>query len=59
MTAATGEPSEYGGYPGPIQPEPHKLTAAEQARLERRVDPADPGDSVDAARERERIGDVP
>lgn len=46
-------PSEFGGYPGPIQPEPHKLTSVEQARLERRVDPADGGDNVDAARERE------
>jgi hypothetical protein len=49
--------SEYGGVPGNIQPEPHQLTASEQARLERRVDSADPGDSVDAAREREVTGE--
>lgn len=53
----TDQPSEFGGYPGTIQPEPHKLTAAEQARLERRVDPADPADSVEAARERETKGE--
>jgi hypothetical protein len=52
------EPSEYGGYPGPIQPEPHQLTAAEEARLMRRVNPTDPGDSVEAARERETTGEV-
>jgi hypothetical protein len=50
------EPSEYGGYPGTIQPPPHELTSAEQARLERRVDAADPSDSVEAAREREVNG---
>lgn len=51
MTQANA-PSEFGGYPGPIQPEPHELTAAEQARLERQVNPASPSDSVEAARER-------
>lgn len=51
------QPSEFGGYPGPIQPEPHELTAAEQARLERRVNPADATDSVEAARERETKGE--
>lgn len=50
------EPSEFGGYPGLIQPEPHQLTNVEQLRLERQLDPADPGDNVDAARVRE--GDV-
>lgn len=54
MTAPRNdEPSEYGGYPGPIQPEPHPLTNAELARLERKVDPADPSDSIEAARQRE------
>ncbi len=48
--------SEFGGVPGPIQPEPHQMTAAERARLERRVNPADATDNVDAARERERLG---
>lgn len=52
MTQAN-EPSEMGGYPGTIQPEPHKLTSVEQARLERKTNPADPSDSVEAARERE------
>lgn len=48
--------SEFGGVPGTIPPEPHQLTNIEQARLERRVDPADAGDSVEAAREREVTG---
>lgn len=48
--------SEFGGVPGTIQPEPHELTSIEQARLERRVNPADAGDSVEAAREREVNG---
>lgn len=51
------EPSEFGGYPGTIQPEPHPLTAIERARLERRVDPADASDSVEAARVREVEGE--
>jgi hypothetical protein len=51
------EPSEYGGYPGSIQPEPHQLTAAEEARLMRRVNPADAGDSIEKAREREVLGE--
>ena len=50
-------PSEFGGHPGTIQPEPHPLTNAEQARLERRVDPADATDDVDAARGREVSGE--
>lgn len=48
--------SEFGGVSGSIQPEPHELTNIEQARLERRVNPADAGDSVEAARERETKG---
>jgi hypothetical protein len=50
-------PSEFGGYPGTIQPEPHKLNSVELARLERRVDPSDPTDNVEAAREREVKGE--
>lgn len=49
-------PSEFGGYAGTIQPEPHELTAAERARLERKTNPADPSDTVDAARKREVEG---
>lgn len=45
--------SEFGGAPGMIQPPPHKLTAVEQARLERKLNPADPEDTIDAARARE------
>lgn len=52
-----GEPSEYGGYAGTIQPEPHKLTAIEEARLMRRVSPSDPADTIEAARERELRGE--
>lgn len=43
-------PGEYGGQPGPIQPEPHALTAIEEARVMRAVDPGDLNDSVEAAR---------
>jgi hypothetical protein len=50
VTVSQNEPSEYGGQPGLIQPEPHKLTAIEEARLMRSVDPGDPDDSVEAAR---------
>lgn len=53
---AKGRPkdeSEFGGAPGLIQPPPHKLTAAEQARLERAMNPADAEDSVDAVRARQ------
>ena len=57
MTAPNYE-SEYGGVESSIQPEPHQLKSHEEARLARRVRSTDPGDSVDAARERERIGDV-
>jgi hypothetical protein len=49
--------SEYGGVPGTIQPEPHSLTAIEEARLMRRVNPEDAGDSIEAARERETKGE--
>ncbi len=52
------QPSEFGGYPGTIQPEPHPLTAAERARLERRVKSDDAGDTVDAARVREVEGET-
>lgn len=50
------QPSEYGGDPGTIQPEPHPLSAIEEARLMRRVNPADATDSIEAARERETNG---
>lgn len=53
----SNEPSEFGGYPGTIQPEPHKLTNVEQLRLERKVNPASTSDSVEAARSREN-GDL-
>lgn len=29
--------SEFGGYPGEIQPPPHELDAAEKARIQRRI----------------------
>jgi hypothetical protein len=51
------QPSEFGGNSGTIQPEPHKLTSIEEARLMRRVDPAKPDDSIEAAREREVKGE--
>lgn len=51
------EPSEFGGYPGTIQPGPHELTSIERARLERRVNPSDATDSVEAARDREVNGE--
>lgn len=45
--------SEFGGAPGLIQPPPHKLTPAEQFRLERKMSTTDPEDTIDAARARE------
>ena len=53
MAQNPNEPSEYGGYPGLTQPEPHEWTAAERARLERKVNPVDPSDTEEAARIRE------
>lgn len=52
----SNEPSEYGGYPGLIQPPPHEPTAYEQMRIVYQLDPADAEDNVDAAKKRE--GDV-
>lgn len=42
--------SEFGGVPGRIAPLPHPLTAAEQSRLERAIDPMDLEGSVEAQR---------
>lgn len=50
------QPSEFSGYSGTIQPEPHTLSAPEQARLERRVRSWDEEDDVEAARFREVNG---
>jgi hypothetical protein len=53
MTQADRTASEFGGVPGPIQPEPHPLTAAEQARVERNVEDNERRpDSFEASRER-------
>jgi hypothetical protein len=53
MMTRPKDESEFGGAPGMIQPPPHSLTPAEQFRLERRVDPSDPEDTVEAASIRE------
>lgn len=53
MTSPNSQDSEFDWAGGPIAPPPHELTAAEQARLERRLDPADPDDTIEAARLRE------
>lgn len=53
MANTQREDSEFDWAGGPIAPPPHELTAAEQARLERRLDPSDPTDTIDAARLRE------
>lgn len=54
------EPSEFGGYPGEIQPPPHELTAAEQARMERRIPQEREDLSVeDATKERMATGGEP
>lgn len=50
---ANDKPSEFGGYPGMIQPPPHKLTNVEQLRLERKLDAADQTDSIEQASARE------
>lgn len=53
MTQADQTASEFGGVPGPIQPEPHVPTAVEQARIERNVaDNEVRPDSIEASRER-------
>jgi hypothetical protein len=52
MAQPADTPSEFGGAPGLVQPEPHTLTSVEQARLERQTNPASTSDSVEAARER-------
>jgi len=57
MSQPSNQPSEFGGYPGTIQPEPHKLTSVEEARLARRVDSASAEDNIEAARERETKGE--
>lgn len=57
MVQPSQTPSEFGGYPGTIQPEPHELTSVEEARLMRRIDPADAGDDIAAARVREVEGE--
>lgn len=56
MTQAN-QPSEFGGYAGTIQPEPHELTPAEEARLLRKMDPSSTSDTLDAARKREVEGE--
>jgi hypothetical protein len=53
MTQPSNEPSEFGGYSGPIQPPPHEWNNAERARLERKTDSTDPSDTEEAARLRE------
>jgi hypothetical protein len=53
MTQADRTASEFGGVPGPIQPEPHVPTAAEQARIERNTEDNErTPDSLEASRER-------
>lgn len=42
--------SEFGGKPGIVQPAPHPLSPAEQAMLERNMDPSDANDSVEKVR---------
>jgi hypothetical protein len=49
---ADNDPSEFGGGAGLIHPEPHTLTAIEEARVMRSLDPADEDDNEEAARER-------
>lgn len=51
--------TEYGGYPGLIQPEPHpvgdgKGLASEQLMMLYATDPADPADTVEKATDRVR-----
>jgi hypothetical protein len=50
--ATDNSPGEFSGDPGLIQPEPHTLTAIEEARVMRALDPADGDDNLEAARER-------
>lgn len=48
--------SEYGGFPGLIQPEPHdiKKDAREQLMLAQLTEAADPADSIEAQADRVR-----
>lgn len=48
--------SEYGGFPGLVQPEPHdvKKDAQEQLMLAQLTEAADPADSIEAATDRVR-----
>jgi hypothetical protein len=41
--------SEYGGFPGLVQPEPHDISkdATEQLQLMHLTDPADPESSIE------------
>jgi hypothetical protein len=60
MARRSKKPSEFGGVPGLVAPQPHDISSSayEQARLQRAVDPADSTDSVELAlaREWEREG---
>lgn len=52
MTQANQD-SEFDWAGGPIAPPPHELTNVEQLRLERRLNAADPEDTIEAASVRE------
>lgn len=60
MARRSKKPSEFGGVPGLVAPQPHdvQISAYEQARLQRAVDPADATDTPELAlaREWEREG---
>jgi hypothetical protein len=48
--------SEYGGFPGLVQPEPHKIedSATEMLTLAYQTDPAEASDGVEQAADRIR-----
>jgi len=48
--------SEYGGYPGLVQPEPHdvRTSAKEQLMLAQLTESADPSDGIEQAADRIR-----
>lgn len=48
--------TEYGGYPGLVQPEPHEVknSATEQLMLAQLTEAADPADGIEQAADRIR-----
>lgn len=46
--------SEFGGWPGVVQPPPHELTAAEQLNFAVQSNPSDPAANAETVAEEHR-----